>query len=96
MLRGENAIVPTPRIILLDINMPKMNGIEFLKKLRADPDLKSICVFVLSTSDQDRDIVHAHEYNVAGYIVKPVDVEKLHEAVGSLKNIWNHSQFPHQ
>jgi CheY-like chemotaxis protein len=90
-LRGTNAvekIVPTPRIILLDINMPKMNGLEFLKELRGDKDLHSASVFVLTSSEEDKDRVEAYNYNVAGYIIKPVTVDSFIKAVATLKNFW--------
>ena len=71
-LRGENGKprLPRPYVILLDLNMPRMNGIEFLEVLRADPDLKSSVVFVLTTSDDDRDVLSAYEHFVAGYMLK--------------------------
>ena len=59
-------------VILLDINMPRMNGHEFLSELRGDPTLRQTPVFVLTTSDQPSDVRKAYDYNVAGYIVKPV------------------------
>ncbi|WP_299842886.1 response regulator [uncultured Roseovarius sp.] len=64
---------PSPQtVILLDINMPRMNGHEFLGELRRDPALCHVPVFVLTTSDQPTDIRKAYEQHVAGYIVKPV------------------------
>ncbi len=75
MLRGNGnppTIPSEQRIILLDLNMPKMNGIEFLRELRADSVLRLIPVIVLTTSNEDRDKVEAYNLNVAGYIVKPV------------------------
>src|SRR5690349_17997070 len=80
MLRGQNGfqrITPSPGIILLDLNMPQMNGIEFLKELRADPELKQISVFVMTTSNDDKDKFEAFNFNVAGYIIKPVSFEKF-------------------
>ncbi len=96
MLRGEGVekTIPTPKIILLDINMPKMNGIEFLQALRADPDLKGISVVVLTTSDEDRDKVAAYDLNVAGYVLKPVQPEKFIEAVTTLDMYWNLMEMP--
>ena len=87
MLRG--AIVPLPRIIILDINMPKMNGIEFLKELRADESLKNISVFVMTTSNEDSDKINAYNLNVAGYILKPLSFEKFISSVATLKNFWS-------
>src|SRR5262245_50977634 len=62
----QDAPIPQPFLILLDLNMPRMNGIEFLKSLRSDPALRSSIVFVLTTSNDDRDRVAAYELNVAG------------------------------
>jgi CheY-like chemotaxis protein len=80
--------VPRPGIILLDINMPKMGGIEFLKNLRADEDLKSICVFVMTTSAEQQDKIAAYELNVAGYILKPLSFESFVDATSVLRNYW--------
>ena len=90
-LRGDGvpAITPQPKIILLDLNMPKMNGIEFLTELRADPKLKTISVFILTTSDDDRDKVAAYNLNVAGYILKPVGWAAFVEAVSTLNMYWS-------
>jgi CheY-like chemotaxis protein len=86
MLR--NSIVPLPRIIILDINMPKMNGIEFLKELRVDESLKNISVFVMTTSNEDSDKINAYNLNVAGYILKPLSFEKFISSVATLKDFW--------
>lgn len=91
MLRGQEGyekINPRPQIILLDLNMPKMNGLEFLKELRQDPQLRSISVFVMTTSNDDRDRVDAYDLNVAGYIIKPVSFEKFVNAVSILSSYW--------
>lgn len=96
-LRGSNGaerISPTPRVILLDINMPKMNGIEFLKEIRADKELHNLSVFVMTTSNSDKDIVDAYEYNVAGYIVKPISFDKFVAAVSTLNNFWQLCEQP--
>ncbi|SEA98558.1 Response regulator receiver domain-containing protein [Flavobacterium gillisiae] len=87
MLR--NSIVPLPRIIILDINMPKMNGIEFLKELREDESLKNISVFVMTTSNEDSDKINAYNLNVAGYILKPLSFEKFISSVATLKDFWS-------
>jgi CheY-like chemotaxis protein len=99
MLRGTEGrekITPVPRIILLDINMPKMNGIEFLRELRADPRLHSISVFIMTTSNDDKDKFDAYNLNVAGYIVKPVSFEKFVEAVSVLNSYWKLCEMPSQ
>ena len=86
---GQPAIVPPKRrLILLDLNMPKMNGLEFLHQLRADPHLMAIPVIVLTTSDEDRDKVEAYQLNVAGYILKPVTFSKFAEVIATLNKYW--------
>jgi DNA-binding NarL/FixJ family response regulator len=72
VLRGEQGYsrLPRPYIMLIDINMPQMNGHELLKALRADPLLKRSVVFVLTSSHRDEDIIHAYDSQVAGYFSK--------------------------
>ena len=93
LLSGEgNSSPPIPdhrRLILLDLNMPKMNGLEFLDVLRNDPDLKTIPVVVLTTSDDDRDRVQAFNYNVAGYILKPVSFSCFMETITAVTKYWS-------
>lgn len=72
---------PRPGIIFLDLNMPVMNGIEFLKVIKTDNDLRRIPVIVLTTSKADEDRVASFNLSVAGYIIKPVEFEKFVEAV---------------
>jgi len=84
----KSVIIPLPRIIISDINMPKMNGIEFLKVLREDEKLKNISVFVMTTSNEDSDKIDAYNLNVAGYILKPLSFEKFISSVATLKNFW--------
>ena len=97
MLRGTNGkpkLNPMPRIILLDINMPKMNGLEFLRELRHDPELRSISVFVMTTSNDDQDKIEAYSLNVAGYILKPHSFEKFVNAVCILNSYWKLCEQP--
>lgn len=84
----ESQIIPLPKIIILDINMPKMNGIEFLKIMRENEKLKNISVFVMTTSNEDSDKINAYNLNVAGYILKPLSFEKFLVSVATLKNFW--------
>lgn len=95
-LRGENGypVITAPRIILLDLNMPKMGGIEFLQNLRADESLKKISVFVMTTSNEDEDKVNAYNLGVAGYILKPISMESFVSAVAILKNYWTLCEYP--
>ncbi len=97
MLRGENGfnkIYPQPQVILLDLNMPQMNGLEFLKELRQDPNLRTISVFVMTTSNDDKDRMDAYNLNVAGYILKPVSFEKFVSAVSILNSYWKLCEQP--
>jgi CheY-like chemotaxis protein len=99
---GEEALrklrsgeVSTQRLlILLDINMPRMNGIEFLKELRADPKLQQLSVVVLTTSNDDRDRIDAYRLNVAGYILKPVTFARFVRAMADLDKYWTLVEFP--
>ena len=98
MLRGVDGRPPSipaeRRLILLDLNMPKMNGIEFLRELRADPEIGLIPVIVLTTSDEDRDKVEAYQLNVAGYILKPVTLADFIETMATLNKYWTLSEVP--
>ncbi len=98
MLRGVDGGTPDVpeerRLILLDLNMPKMNGIEFLRELRADPQLSLIPVIVLTTSGEDRDKVEAYQMNVAGYILKPVTLAHFIETMATLNKYWTLSEVP--
>jgi CheY-like chemotaxis protein len=86
MLRGEGGHAQAHiKVILLDINMPKMNGIEFLRELRKDPKLSATPVFMITTSNEESDKLEAYKLNVAGYILKPVSFEKFIEAISTLK-----------
>jgi CheY-like chemotaxis protein len=96
MLRGQREphVPRERRLILLDLNMPKMGGIEFLKELRADPELRATTVVVLTTSDEERDKVKAYDLNVAGYILKPVTVAAFVEIMATLNKYWSVNELP--
>jgi hypothetical protein len=81
-------------LILLDLNMPKMGGLEFLQELRSDLDLRHLPVVILTTSKQDSDLVRAYEYNVAGYIVKPLNFSNFLETIDLLNRYWSLSEMP--
>jgi CheY-like chemotaxis protein len=93
MLRGDE-IPRDRRLVLLDLNMPRMNGIEFLRELRADPELRLTPVVVLTTSDDERDRVNAYDLNVAGYILKPVTLTSFVEAMATLNKYWTLVELP--
>jgi len=85
MLRGEGVprIFPLPRVVMLDINMPKMNGIEFLTEIRQDPILKDLNVFIMTTSTEDTDRLAAKNLNISGYIEKPLTFDTFGGKNGS-------------
>ncbi len=97
ILRDQLETVKLPssrRLVLLDLNMPKMGGIEFLEALRADPDLRATPVIVLTTSDQERDRVEAYNLNVAGYILKPVTFTSFAAMMAALNQYWTLCEIP--
>ena len=81
LLRGENGEtkIALPSVVMLDINMPRMNGLELLEVLRSDPEFVDLNVFIMTTSDLDTDRLRAKELAVSGYIVKPLNFENFGE-----------------
>ena len=98
MLKSQNGDRPTVpqtrRLILLDLNMPKMNGLEFLHEIRNDELLKRTPVIVLTTSDEDKDRIEAYNLNVAGYILKPVTFVNFAEVMVALNKYWALCEMP--
>ncbi len=96
ILRGENghARLPRPHMILLDLNMPRMDGIEFLEAIRADEELRSTVVFMITTSKAEEDKARAYGHNVAGYIVKQDPAKTFMEAVSLLDRYWKIVDLP--
>lgn len=82
--QGQQALRPLPEVILLDLNMPRMNGEEFLTELRADPELRDIPVFVTTTSGMEADRAATTALGVHGYILKPLDFETSADLIDSL------------
>ena len=93
MLRS-NVVPADRRIVLLDLNMPKMNGLEFLRDLRADPALHATVVIVLTTSTDERDKIEAYNLNVAGYLLKPVTFVNFVEVMAALNKYWTLVELP--
>jgi CheY-like chemotaxis protein len=95
-LRGENGRdkVQSPFLILLDLNMPRMNGFEFLEELRSDEALHRSLVFVMTTSSADEDRLRAYQLNVAGYVLKQHAGESFVEAISMLEHYWRVVEFP--
>lgn len=82
------------RIVLLDLNMPRMNGIEFLRELRRDASLAHTTVVVLTTSNDERDKIDAYNLNVAGYLLKPVTFSNFCEVMTTLNKYWTLVELP--
>jgi CheY-like chemotaxis protein len=91
-LHGEDNHKPC--VILLDLNMPKMDGFEFLKIAKGDAELRQIPVIVLTTSKEERDKVESFQLCVAGYIVKPTDYKKFVDAIRTIDLYWTLSELP--
>ena len=91
MLRGDGfpKIEPTPSLILLDLNLPRMGGIEFLKELRSDPALKNLQVIVLTSSNEPGDRAAAYQYEVDDYIVKPHSFDEFSNAMSLILADWS-------
>ena len=83
-----------PYVVLLDLNMPRMNGIEFLKELRQDARINDTPVFVLTTSDHRQDVQAAHQQNICGYIVKPLERSQMLDALSMLNTYWTVCELP--
>ena len=79
----------TRRILVLDLEMPRMSGLELLREIRADPALHALPVIVMTTSDEDRDRVQAFQLNVAGYMVKPASYQDFAEAMVVINKYWS-------
>jgi CheY-like chemotaxis protein len=84
----QNTDSPRPDLILLDLNMPRMNGREFLAAIKADDALATIPVVVLTTSDVERDVIASYKMGAASYITKPVDMEQFIDAIRQLDRYW--------
>ena len=93
ILRDESK--EKPCIIFLDINMPKMNGIEFLRELRTDEALKHTPVVMMTTSKEEQDKLETFRLGIAGYMLKPVDYVKFVEIMKTIDFYWTLSEMPH-
>ncbi|MEW8524714.1 MAG: response regulator [Candidatus Thiodiazotropha endolucinida] len=91
MLRGTNdvkKINPLPALTLLDLNLPKMSGFEFLQELRKDPELDSLRIIVLTSSNEPKDRAAAFEFEVDDYIVKPHSFDEFTRAIATILALW--------
>jgi len=83
-----------PCVILLDLNMPKMGGIDFTHAIKAEEELKKIPIVILTTSDEQQDVIESFNLGVAGYIIKPVDYKKFVESIRIIDLYWTLSKLP--
>jgi two-component system response regulator len=87
-LYKDSALYPTPSLILLDLNMPRLDGRGALMQIKADPNLRGIPVIVLTTSKAEEDMLRAYDLGAASYITKPVTFDRLVELMRSLSRYW--------
>jgi CheY-like chemotaxis protein len=86
--------LPRPYLIITDINMPRMNGIELLRNIRQSPDYRDSIVFALTTSNDEQDKIDAYDLNVAGYMLKSDMGTSFTRAIGLIENYWKVVEFP--
>jgi CheY-like chemotaxis protein len=84
----QYADAPTPDIILLDLNLPRMDGREVLHELKSDPDLRHIPVIVLTTSTEEQDVLRSYELHANSYVSKPIDLNEFFDVVRSIEGYW--------
>ncbi len=89
----RNNTYKKPCLIILDLNMPQTDSIEFLKAVEADEALKTIPVVVLVTSNKEQDVIESHKLSIADYIVKPFDYRKFMETIRTINLYWTLSEF---
>jgi chemotaxis family two-component system response regulator Rcp1 len=85
---GKYASSPRPDVILLDLNLPKKNGREVLAEVKSDPELSRIPVVILTTSEDEEDVMRAYDFHANCYITKPVDFEQFIKVVRSIEDFW--------
>ena len=85
---GQYANTARPDLILLDLNLPRMNGFEVLDAIKEDPELKRIPVVVLTTSQAEQDIIHSYNLYANAYVTKPVDLEQFIRVIKSIEDFW--------
>ena len=95
-LRGTNGLtkLPRPYLVLLDLNLPRLNGVELLREIRGDPELHDSIVFVLTTSKRDEDRMASYDLNVAGYVVKSDVGAGFIRLIELLDHYWRIVEFP--
>jgi len=92
----QDGTVPCPRVVLMDLNMPRMDGITCVKEIRANENLRKSIIFILTTSKDDEDKIKAYDLNVAGYIIKSEVSDKFVKAIEMLSYYWKIVELPDQ
>lgn len=90
----DPASSPRPRLLLLDLNMPNLDGFQVLTRLKADPNLKFLPIIVLSSSNLETDVERSYDLGAAAYIVKPPRLDDLTEVIRNLHGFLNHIELP--
>jgi CheY-like chemotaxis protein len=85
---GDFAGAPRPALVLLDLNLPRRSGLEVLADLKADPDLRTIPVVVLTTSQAQQDILRSYQLHTNAYVVKPIDADQFSAAIGQIDDLF--------
>jgi CheY-like chemotaxis protein len=85
---GDFAAAPRPALVLLDLNLPRRSGLEVLADLKADPDLRTIPVVVLTTSQAQQDILGSYQLHTNAYVVKPIDADQFSQAIGQIDDLF--------
>ena len=85
---GPYAEAPTPGLVLLDLNMPRMDGREVLAEIKEDPALRAVPVVILTTSAAERDLVRTYDLHANAYVVKPLDLDRFIEVVQAIESFW--------
>lgn len=86
--RGDHEDAPRPDLVLLDLNLPKVDGMEVLEEIKGDPELRRIPVVVLTGSEAQEDIVESYDRHTNAYLTKPIDPEEFVDLVSSFENFW--------
>jgi two-component system, chemotaxis family, response regulator Rcp1 len=85
---GVHRDAPIPDIVFLDLGMPRVDGFQVLAEMKADPELRRIPVIVMSSSDAESDLARAYDAQIAGYLVKPIDLDSYFSAIRAIKEFW--------
>jgi len=91
---GESGRIERPKVILLDLKLPKVDGIEVLRRIKSDPETRTIPVVVLTSSSEERDVVETYNLGVNSYIVKPVNFDQFANVIRDLGLYWQMINLP--